>query len=156
MNSVAQIGAAIKKVLQDQANRAGVSTGFIQRVREFTGATFAQTMVLGQMQEGYIGMSDLSTFARHVGVNVSAQAIHKRFNSKTAAFFQELLSATCTQVVAADPVAIPLLERGSSVIVEDSTSTPAYLMNSRKFGRDVEMQQEDRRRHLRCKSVGIC
>ena len=47
MNSVTQLGKAIKSVLQDYANQAGVATGFIQRVREFTGATFAQTMILG-------------------------------------------------------------------------------------------------------------
>ncbi len=67
-------------------------------------------------------MSDLSTFARNAGVNVSTQAIDKRFTKKTATFFQELLNATFTQVVAADPVAIPLLERFSEVIVEDSTT----------------------------------
>ncbi len=122
MNSVTHLGKAIKSVLQDYANQAGVSTGFIQRVREFTGATFAQTVVLGQMQEGEIAMSDLSTFARNAGVNVSAQAIDKRFTKKTATFFQELLNAAFTQVVAADPVAIPLLERFSEVIVEDSTT----------------------------------
>lgn len=122
MNSITQLGKAIKSVLQDYANQAGVATGFIQRVREFTGATFAQTMILGQMQEGEIAMSDVATFARQVGVNVSAQAIDKRFTKKTATFFQELLNATFTQVVAADPVAIPLLERFSEVIVEDSTT----------------------------------
>jgi Transposase DDE domain len=121
-NSVTQLGKAIQSVLQVHANRAGVSTGLIKRVREFTGATFAQTMILGQMQEGEIAMSDLASFARQVGVNVSAQAIDKRFNKKTATFFQELLNASFTQVVAADPVAIPLLERFSEVIVEDSTT----------------------------------
>jgi hypothetical protein len=37
-------------------------------------------------------------------------------------FFQELLSATFTQVVAADSVAISVLKRFSEVIVEDSTT----------------------------------
>ena len=46
-NSVPHLAQAIKSVLQDHANQAGVATGFIQRVREFTGATFAQTVVLG-------------------------------------------------------------------------------------------------------------
>ena len=122
MNSVTQLGKAIKSVLQDYANQAGVATGFIQRVREFTGATFAQTMILGHMQVGEIAMSDLASFAKQVGVNVSAQAIDKRLTEKTALFFQELLNAACTQVVAADPVAIPVLERFSEVIVEDSTT----------------------------------
>lgn len=122
MNSVTQLGKAIKGVLQDHANRAGMSTGLIKRVREFTGATFAQTVILGQMQEGQITMSDLATFGRQIGVNVSAQAIDKRFTEKTATFFAELLNATFTQVVVADPVAIPLLERFSEVVVEDSTT----------------------------------
>jgi hypothetical protein len=122
VNSVTQLGKAIKSVLQVHADRAGVSTGLIKRVRAFTGATFAQTVVLGQMQEGEIALSDLASFARQVGVNVSAQAIDKRFTEKTATFFAELLNATFTQVVAADPVAIPLLERFSEVVVEDSTT----------------------------------
>jgi hypothetical protein len=122
VNSVTQLEKAIKSVLQVHANQAGVSTGLIKRVREFTGATFAQTMILGQMQEGEIAMSDLASFAKQVGVNVSAQAIDKRFTEKTALFFAELLNAAFTQVVAADPVAIPVLERFSEVIVEDSTT----------------------------------
>ena len=86
MTSVTQLGKAIKSVLQDHAKQAGIATEFIKRVREFTGATFAQTMILGQMQEGEIAMSDLATFARQVGVNVSAQAVDKRFTEKTAIF----------------------------------------------------------------------
>src|SRR5947207_15364924 len=46
-NSATQLGKAIQSILQVHANRAGVSTGLIKRVREFTGATFAQTMILG-------------------------------------------------------------------------------------------------------------
>ena len=88
VNSVTQLVKAIKSVLQVHANQAGVSTGLIKRVREFTGATFAQTMILGQMQEGEIAMSDLASFAKQVGVNVSAQAIDKRFTEKAALFFQ--------------------------------------------------------------------
>ena len=122
MNSVTQLGKAIQSVLQDHANQAGVSTEIIKRVRELTGATLAQTMILGQMQEGQIALSDLAAFGRQVGVNVSAQAIHKRFDRKTVSFFQELLSATFTQVVAADSVAISVLKRFSEVIVEDSTT----------------------------------
>jgi Transposase DDE domain len=121
-SSVSQLAKAIKSVFQSHADQAGVATGFIQRKREFTGATFAQTIILGQMQEGEIALSDLAQFARQVKVNVSAQAIDKRFNEKTALFFQELFNAACTQVVAADPVAIPLFKRFSEVIVEDSTT----------------------------------
>ncbi|SRR6266571_4564969 len=120
--SVPQLAEAIQRVLQSHADQIGKETGFIKRVREFTGSTFAQTVILGQMQEGEIAMSDLAMFGRNVGVNVSAQAIDKRFNETTATFFQGLLNAAFTQVLTADPVAIPLLKRFSEVIVEDSTT----------------------------------
>jgi hypothetical protein len=122
MTSVPQLGEIIKRVLQQEADRAGKTTGFIKRVREFTGATFAQTMILGQMQLGEVSLSDLAQFARYRSVNVSAQAIDKRFDERTVAFFAEVLNATFTQVVAADPVALPLLSRFSQVIVEDSST----------------------------------
>lgn len=155
-NSVAQLAAAIKSVLQDRADQASVVTGFIQRVRKFTGATFAQMLILGQMQEGEIAVSDLATFARQVGVNVSAQAIDKRFTKKTAMFLQELMNATFTQVVTADPVAIPLLERFSEVIVEDSTtqSLPDELEEVWQGCGDVTGSGS--RPHLKYKCAWIC
>ena len=116
MTSIPQLGEITKKVLQETADQAGKTTGFIKRVREFTGASFAQTMILGQMQLGEVSLSDLTQFARHMKVNVSSQAIDKRFNEATVSFFQEVLNAAFTQVVAADPVAIPLLSRFSEVI----------------------------------------
>lgn len=122
MSSVTQLGEALKQVLNDQAKRSGASTGLIKRERELTGSTFAQTIILGQLQEGQRTMNDLAVFAKHVRVNVSPQAIDKRFNENSASFFQELLNAALTQVVAADPVAIALLKRFSEVIVEDSTT----------------------------------
>jgi hypothetical protein len=122
MSSIPQLVEAIKKVLQEEADQAGKRTGFIKRVRAFTGATFAQTMILGQMQPGEMSLSDLAQFAKYMKVNVSAQAIDKRFNETTVAFFERVLNAAFTQVVAADPVAIPLLARFSEVKVEDSST----------------------------------
>ena len=51
-------------------------------------------------------MSDLSTFATHVRVQVTGQAIDQRFSEATANFFRELRNRAFTQVVATDPVAI--------------------------------------------------
>ncbi len=122
MSSIPQLVEAIKKVLQEEAEQAGKKTGFIKRVRAFRGATFAQTMILGQMQLGDVSLSDLAQFARYMKVDVSPQAIDQRFDEKTVTFFEEVLNAAFTQVVAADPVALPLLSRFSQVIVEDSST----------------------------------
>ena len=62
MTSIPQLGEIIKRVLQEEADKAGKTTGFIKRVREFSGATFAQTMILGQMQLGEVSLSDLAQF----------------------------------------------------------------------------------------------
>jgi hypothetical protein len=48
--SLSQLAEAIKNVLQVHADQAGIATGFIKRVREFTGSKFAQTIILGQMR----------------------------------------------------------------------------------------------------------
>lgn len=122
MSSVAQIEEILQMVLKDAANQLGKSTGFIKRVREFSGSTFAQMMILGQMQPENVALSDLAHFATHLNVQVSEQAIEQRFTATTAIFFEELLNVIFTQVVAADPVAMPLLARFSEVIVEDSTT----------------------------------
>jgi hypothetical protein len=60
---------------------------------------------------------------------VSAQAHRPALQRKNPVLFESVLNAAFTQVVAADPVAVPLLSRKSSVIVEDSSteSTPDEL-----------------------------
>lgn len=123
MSSVTQIEAAIQHVF-DQANDLARQTGFVQRVYpgKFDGKSFAATLVLGQIQPGEVSLSQLAHFATHLGVKVTGQGIDERYGKQAALFLQELLQVAFTQVVAADPVAIPLLERFEAVIVEDSST----------------------------------
>ncbi len=67
-------------------------------------------------------MSDLSHFAHHSGMKITGQSLHERYTRTTAAFLQALLDIAFPQVVAADPVALPLLRRFTEVIVEDSST----------------------------------
>lgn len=122
MESVTQIKAFLQNVLQVGAREDGKATGFIQRVREFDGASFAQMMILGQMQEQDVSLSGLAHFARHARVKVTESAIEKRFDATTAAFFEQILHRAFSCVVATDPVSIPVLQRFSEVIVEDSST----------------------------------
>jgi hypothetical protein len=122
MESVTQIKEFLQHVLQAGAREDGKATGFIQRVREFDGASFAQMMILGQMQEREAALSDLAHFVRHAGVNVTESAIEKRFTATTAVFFEQVLHRAFSCVMGADPVSIPVLQRFSEVIVEDSST----------------------------------
>lgn len=123
MSTLTQIEQAIKGVF-GVADRLGRETKFVQRVRagKFSGASFAATQVLGRLQVGEVSLSDLAHFAHHLGSQVSAQAIDERLGPECAHFLQQLLNVAFTQLVAADPVAIPLLQRFSEVLVEDSST----------------------------------
>lgn len=60
--------------------------------------------------------------AARLGVDVSPQAIHRRFTMATATLLYQVLMASLAQVMTADPVAIPVLQRFSSVRIHDSTT----------------------------------
>ncbi len=47
MVTIARVAEAMQKVLGETANQLGRATQFIKRERKFSGATFAQTLVLG-------------------------------------------------------------------------------------------------------------
>jgi hypothetical protein len=123
MSSVTQIEEAIQTVF-GAANDLARRTGFVQRVYpgKFDGKSFAATLVLGQIQPGEVSLSQLAHFATHLGVKVTGQGIDERYSQQAAMFLHELLMVSFTQVVAADPVALPLLERFAAVIVEDSST----------------------------------
>lgn len=123
MSSVTQIEEAIQHIFES-ANALARESGFVQRVYpgKFDGKSFAATLVLGQIQPGEVSLSHLAHFATHLGVTVSGQGVDERYGKAAAVFLQKLLERAFTQVVAADPVAIPLLERFSAVIVEDSST----------------------------------
>src|SRR3712207_7600061 len=55
-------------------------------------------------------------------VDVSPQAIDQRFTPATATLLQQVLTASIQHVISADPVAIPILQRFTSVRVHDSTT----------------------------------
>jgi hypothetical protein len=55
-------------------------------------------------------------------VDVSPQAIDQRFTLDTAALLQEVLATSMQHLIAADPVALPILQRFSGVRVHDSTT----------------------------------
>jgi len=123
MSSVTHTKTAIQTIFAN-ADALARQTGFVQRERQgkLTGKRFAATYVLGLLQRGDVTMSDLSHFATHQHVKITAQALQERFTQRTAEFLEELLNLAFTQVVVADPVAIALLQRFREVIVEDSST----------------------------------
>lgn len=121
MGPVFQISGALQTVLMTSANEYARLTGVIQRQRKFSGASLAQTFVLGWLSNPRATLSELAAMAASCGAAVKPQAVAKRMTSKLADFFKQLLEVAASQVVVTQPVTIALLQRFNGVYLQDST-----------------------------------
>lgn len=124
MSSIAQVAQAMQTILTNEANTIGAEIGFTKRPdkAKFSPSTLLQTLVFGWMAHPDASLEQLAQSAARIGVEVSPQAIDQRFNQTCASLLQRVLAATLQHVIAADPVALPVLERFSGVRVQDSTT----------------------------------
>lgn len=129
MLSIPKVAEAIWRVLQDEATAVERATGFVRRRSKLTGALFVQTLVLTWLQKPDASLGELSQTAGELGVTISPQGVAERFTDRASLLLEDVLEAAVTEVLAADPVAIPLLQRFSAVTVQDSTTIalPAEL-----------------------------
>ena len=122
MASIAEVAPAIERVLSTVADQRARTSHFVQRRSKLTGAIFVQTLVLSWLQRPQASLAELSQTAAHLGVAITPQGLAERFTDRAAILLEEVLNAAVTEVIAADPVAIPLLRRFSAVTVQDSTT----------------------------------
>ena len=129
MTTVPQLTQALQEVFTTTADALARRTGFVQRTSKLTGALFAQTLVFGWLANPQVSLEGLAQVAAAVGVALRAQSLDERFTEGAAVFLDELLAHAVQTVIAADPVAIPLLERFTAVVLLDSSTItlPAAL-----------------------------
>lgn len=124
MLTIADVAAALRTVLTSTAERVARETGFLQRRSKLSGARFVQTVVFGWLANPDASLGELAQTAAALGHPVSPQAVAQRFTPEAVACLEEVLAEAVSTLVAAEPVAIPLLGRFSGVYVQDSTSLP--------------------------------
>jgi len=122
MTMVPQVVEAMQTVLTTAADEAARASGFRQRRSKLGGAAFAQALVFGCLGHPHTRLEDLAQTAAAAGVAVYPQALDQRFTPQAADYLQRVLAAAVAQVIAAEPVAVPLLRRFAGVVIEDSTS----------------------------------
>ena len=129
MSTIADVAQALQSVLTTQADALARRTGFVQRQSKLTGAAFAQTLVFGWLGDPQASLDALAQTAAAVGVSISPQGLDQRCGESGALFLEELVAVALRTVIAADPVAIPLLERFTGVVLVDSSTItlPAEL-----------------------------
>ncbi len=86
------------------------------------GAHFVQTLVFTYLANPDATLEELSQTAAALNVEITPEGLTQRFTAEAATFLQQVLAAAVKQMLAADPLAIPLLARFAGVYLEDSTS----------------------------------
>lgn len=124
MSTIAQISAAVQTVLTTLAEQADAELHYTKRpdLAKFTASTLLQTLVLGWLAHPDATVEQLAQTAARVGVDVYPQAIDQRFTLATATLLRTVLLRSVEQVFAAEPAALPILQRFAGVCVQDSTT----------------------------------
>jgi hypothetical protein len=116
-------------VLTDLARQAGPQSGFVQRHSKLGGAEWVQTLVFGFLANPQATLAELAQTAAVVGVPITPQGLAERFGPAAAECVRGVLEAGLQALLAAQPVALPLLQRFRGVYLQDSTqlALPAEL-----------------------------
>jgi Transposase DDE domain len=122
MTTIPQVARAMREMLTTVADAAARTTRFVLRRSPLGGATFSQTLVFGFLGNPQASLEELSQTAAALGVDITPQALDQRFTEAAAACLKQVLHAALAQVVAAGPVAIPLLARFTAVYLRDSST----------------------------------
>jgi hypothetical protein len=122
MTTVPQLAQTLQTVFTTTADAAARATGFVQRRSKLTGAAFVQALVFGWLANPHASIAALAQAAAVAGVAISPQGLDQRCTEAAAAFLQEVLAAAVQAVVAAEPVAIPLLQRFTAVVLLDCST----------------------------------
>jgi len=121
MTSLAQLTQTMQTVLTTIADAAAHATHFVKRKSKLTGAKFAQTLVFTWLANPDATYENLAQSATALGVPITGQAIEERFSPEAAACLKQVLEAAVQQVITADPVVVPLLQRFNGVYLQDGT-----------------------------------
>lgn len=121
MTTIPQLAACLQTLLDDTADLMARRTNFVQRTRKLGGAAFVQTLVFGYQADPTASLSQLCQTAAALGVSISTQGLAARFTPAAAHGVQRVLQSALSQVIEAEPVALPLLQRFQAVYLLDST-----------------------------------
>jgi hypothetical protein len=130
MTTVPPLAQTRQRLLTSTADTLARQTGFVQRRAKLSGTHVAQALVFGWLANGQASLENLAQAAAAVGVAISPQGLDQRCTEAATASLEALLGAAVQAVVTAEPVASPLLQRCSAVLLLDCSTIvlPAALV----------------------------
>jgi hypothetical protein len=138
---LSDLATTLQTLLTEEAEDAARATGWVRRCRQFSGATLVQTLVLGWLHQPRAPVDELVDVAADLGVDVSPQALDKRFTPAGSQCLARVLTQALQRVVAAEPLAVDLLARFAGVYVYDSSTLalpPSLVAAFPGSGRDSQ------------------
>jgi hypothetical protein len=122
MGIISQVAVLLQSSLGPKLDEIGRESGVIRRQRKFSGASLLKMMVLTVMKTPRPNTDDFVATAALLGVNVTPEAVDKRFSEKLVAHLRAGLEHVLKSVVAAVPAGVPLLDKFTAVVIADSTT----------------------------------
>ena len=120
-----QVVQAILVIFEQGPQQVARSSGFIQRQSPTSGLTagsFVQMLVGGWLSKADSSLDELVQYGADTGITLTPQGLHQRFTPQAVVLLRQVFELAIAQVVVADPVAIPLVERFGGILLEDSSS----------------------------------
>ncbi len=119
---ISQVCQAMQTVLTDMADELARASNFVKRQVKITGSNFCQTLVMGWLGKPEATLEELCQTAAAVGLEITPQGLEQRFTKEAADFMKAELEKAMGQVIQAEPVTIPLLQRFNGVYLTDSST----------------------------------
>ena len=122
MTTIPQLSQILQQLLIEDANQIGRESGFIQRQRKLSGASFAQSLIFGYQANPQASLEELCQSARVCGVEISSQGLQERLNSPQAnRFLHQLLLQGVRYLVRSHSERDDLLAPFTGVYIQDSS-----------------------------------
>lgn len=122
MTTITELCPVIQVLLIETANRLAKETGFIQRKRQVTGASFAQSAVLGWLNQPDATRRQLHHAAIKSGMEISLQGLDKRFTAKAVEFMRQLVIEALKEVLRSETPK-PVFSQFKGVYLTDCSQT---------------------------------
>jgi hypothetical protein len=120
MTSIPRMSKIMTHLFEEEATMLAKAAGMRERTMSFS--QLAYLLVLGWWKHPTAGPSALARFAGSLGLTVCKQDIGAHFTERTASWLLSLLQRAVREVVKANAVVLPLLQRFTAVYIEDGSS----------------------------------
>jgi hypothetical protein len=111
----------IQEFMQTIATEQGNESGFVKRQSKMTATVFAETLILGLLDNPEASLNDLVQVSAKLGVEISEPGLHGRINDEGVELLKGLLDSSLKQFAAQGAVPAAVLSRFSRVDMLDST-----------------------------------